>query len=72
MMFFYAIAMGTFYLLFCSYMNYIMEKREIELLNKLITEKSGYSYLVEGYYYYPDTEKIIPNKHLNSILWPKK
>ena len=48
------------------------EKREIELLNKLITEKSGYSYLVEWYYYYPDTEKIIPNKHLNSILWPKK
>jgi len=48
------------------------ENREIELLNKLITEKPGYAYLVEGYYYYPDTKKIIPKKHLNTILWPKK
>ena len=42
MMFFYAIAMGTFYLLFCSYMNYIMEKREIELKNKILFNSFKY------------------------------
>ena len=46
--------------------------REIELLNKLITEKSGYAYLVEGYYFYEHTKRTIPTKHLEAILWPKK
>ena len=46
--------------------------REIKLLNKLITEKQGYQFLVEGYYLYPRTNKHIPQKHLDSILWPKK
>lgn len=35
-MFFYAIVIGTGYLLFCTYMNYIMEKREIELKDKIL------------------------------------
>ena len=48
------------------------EKREIELLNKLITEKPGYAYLVEGYYLYPGSKRLIPQKHLNNVLWPKK
>ena len=48
------------------------EKREIELLNKLITEKPGYAYLVEGYYLYPGSKRLIPQKHLNHVLWPKK
>ena len=48
------------------------EKREIELLNKLVTEKTGYAYLIEGYFLYPDTNKHIPKKHLEAILWPKK
>ena len=48
------------------------EKREIELLNKLITEKTGYAYLIEGYFLYPDTNKHISKKHLETILWPKK
>jgi len=46
--------------------------REIKLLNKLITEKTGYAYLVEGNYLYPGTNKQIPKKHLDTILWPKK
>ena len=46
--------------------------RETKLLNKLITEKSGYAYLVEGNYLYPRTNKQIPKKHLDTILWPKK
>ena len=48
--------------------------REIELLNKLITEKTGYAYLVEGYYFYKDSRppKLIPKKHLEAVLWPKK
>ena len=46
--------------------------REIELLNKLITEKSGYAYLVEGYYFYEQTKRTIPKAHLEAILWPKK
>ena len=46
--------------------------REIELLNKLITEKTGYAYLVEGYYFYEHTKRNIPKKHLDHILWPKK
>ena len=46
--------------------------REIELLNKLITEKTGYAYLIEGYFLYPDTNKHISKKHLETILWPKK
>jgi len=48
------------------------ERREIELLNKLITEKPGYAYLVEGYYLYPGSKRLIPQKHLNHVLWPKK
>ena len=47
-------------------------QKEIELLNKLITEKNGYAYLVEGYYFYEHTKKTIPKKHLDAILWPKK
>ena len=47
-------------------------KREIDLLNKLITEKTGYAYLVEGYYFYEHTKRTIPKKHLEAILWPKK
>jgi len=46
--------------------------REEKLLNKLITEKTGYAYLVEGYYFYKDTRKPIPKDHLERILWPKK
>ena len=46
--------------------------REIKLLNKLITEKTGYAYLVEGNYLYPGTNKLIPKKYLDTILWPKK
>ena len=43
-----------------------------KLLNKLITEKNGYAYLVEGYYFYEETKRLIPKKHLDTILWPKK
>jgi len=59
---------------FYGYFPYLKfnEKREIELLNKLITEKTGYAYLIEGYFLYPDTNKHIPKKHLETILWPKK
>ena len=46
--------------------------REEKLLNKLITEKTGYAYLVEGYYFYKGTRKLIPKDHLERILWPKK
>ena len=47
-------------------------EREVKLLNKLITEKNGYAYLVEGYYFYEETTRLIPKKHLDTILWPKK
>ena len=47
-------------------------RREEKLLNKLITEKNGYAYLVEGYYFYEETKRLIPKKHLDTILWPKK
>ena len=47
-------------------------RREEKLLNKLITEKNGYAYLVEGYYFYEETTRLIPKKHLDTILWPKK
>jgi len=46
--------------------------REVKLLNKLITEQNGYNYLIEGNYLYPGTNKVIPAKHLDDILWPKK
>ena len=46
--------------------------REIDLLNKLITEKTGYAYLVEGYYFYEHTKRTIPKKHLEAILLTKK
>jgi len=46
--------------------------REVKLLNKLITEQNGYNYLIEGNYLYPNTDKVIPSKHLDEILWPKK
>jgi len=46
--------------------------REVKLLNKLITEQNGYNYLIEGNYLYPGTNKVIPGKHLDDILWPKK
>lgn len=36
MVFFYAIAISTVYLLFCTWSNYIMEKKEIELKNKIL------------------------------------
>jgi len=40
-------------------------------LNKLIAEKSQQQYLMEGYYLYERTKKIIPQKHLNTILLSK-
>jgi len=46
--------------------------REVKLLNKLITEQNGYNYLIEGNYLYPGTNKVIPAKYLDDILWPKK
>ena len=42
MMFFYAIAIGTAYLLFCTLSNHIMEKREIELKNKILFNSFKY------------------------------
>ena len=41
---------------------------------ELITEKPNYPYLKEGYYFYPGTKKVIPQKVLDRILFdtPKK
>lgn len=42
MMFFYAIAIGTAYLLFCTLSNHIMEKREEELRDTILHTKFKY------------------------------
>ena len=49
-------------------------EKEVKLLYKLITEKPNYPYLKEGYYFYPGTKKVIPQKVLDKILFdtPKK
>ena len=49
-------------------------EKEVKLLYKLITEKPTYPYLKEGYYFYPGTKKVIPQKVLDRILFdtPKK
>ncbi|MBC8307898.1 MAG: hypothetical protein H8E55_70570 [Pelagibacterales bacterium] len=49
--------------------------REIKLLNKLIAEKPQImpgGYLSEGYFNYERSKRLIPQKHLNHILWGKK
>ena len=47
-------------------------ENEVNLLNKLIAEKIQRPYFTEGYYKYERTNKIIPQKHLDNILWPVK
>ena len=45
---------------------------EVRKLNKLIAEKPQQQYFKEGYYLYPGSRKVIPQSHLNNILYPKK
>jgi|TARA_R110000744_G_C19358964_1_gene561236 hypothetical protein len=52
-------------------------KNEVNLLNRLIAEKIQRPYFREGYYKYEigsghGRNTIIPQKHLDRILWPKK
>jgi hypothetical protein len=47
------------------------EEKEIKLLNKLIAEKPQKKYFKEGYYYYYKTHKLVPQEHLERILWEK-
>ena len=48
-------------------------EKEVKLLNKLIAEKPQKQFFTEGYYKYEGSNKIIPQKHLDHILWgPKK
>jgi len=46
-------------------------EKEVKLLNKLIAEKPQKPFFQEGYYKYQGTHKVIPQKHLDSILWGK-
>ena len=49
--------------------------RETHLLNKLIAEKPQTKpggFLSEGYFNYQWSKRLIPQKHLNHILWGKK
>jgi len=46
--------------------------KEVKLLNKLIAEKPQRPFFKEGYYFYPGTKKVIPQKVLDTILWEKK
>lgn len=47
------------------------EEKEIKLLNKLVAEKPQRKLFTEGYYYYYNTSKIIPQEKLDKILWEK-
>ena len=47
-------------------------ENEVNLLNRLIAEKIQRPYFTEGYYKYERTNKIIPQKHIDNILWPVK
>ena len=44
---------------------------EIRRLNKLIAEKPQQKFLKEGYYLFPGSNKIIPQKHLDLVLSSK-
>jgi hypothetical protein len=68
------VSRNTFEALFMGYyrdLEFNFE-REVKLLNKLITEKNGQDYMVEGYYLYEHTHKTIPKDHLKAVLFPKK
>lgn len=44
-------------------------EKEVKLLNKLIHEKSQKQFFNEGNYFYERTKDIIPQKHLDKIVW---
>jgi len=50
------------------------EEKEIKLLNKLIAEKPQRAFFKEGYYVYEGSrsKRLIPQKHLDYILWGNK
>ena len=47
-------------------------EKEVKLLNKLIAETPQRAFFKEGYYKYEGTNKVIPQDHLDRILWGKK
>ena len=47
-------------------------EHEVTLLNRLIAETIQRPYFTEGYYVYEKTKGIIPQKHLDRILWTGK
>jgi len=50
-------------------------EKEVKLLNKLIHEKPQKPLFLEGNYYYEGTKRVIPQGHLDKIIWgiePKK
>ena len=50
------------------------EEKEIKLLNKLIAEKPQRGLFTEGFYIYEGSrsKRLIPQKHLDYILWGNK
>ena len=46
-------------------------EKEVKLLNKLVAEKSQKPFFIEGYYKYEGSNRPIPQKHLDHILWGK-
>lgn len=48
------------------------EGKEFHLLNKLIAERAQQKWFKEGLYVYEKTRRVIPQSHLDAILYPKK
>jgi len=44
-------------------------EKEVKLLNKLIHEKPQKPFFAEGNYFYEGTKKVIPQEHLDKIVW---
>ena len=44
-------------------------EKEVKLLNKLIHEKPQKPFFKEGNYFYERTKDLIPQKHLDKLVW---
>ena len=44
-------------------------EKEVKLLNKLIHEKPQKPFFKEGNYFYEGTKRLIPQNHLDKLVW---
>ena len=44
-------------------------EKDVKLLNKLIHEKPQKQFFQEGYYFYEGTKRVIPQGHLDKLVW---